>query len=164
MLKIYSGIGSRETPEVILETMYGIGRYLAAKGWTLRSGDAPGADTEFEKGSDAGGGRKEIYLADDRLEPWWVEFAELYHPAWHRCSEIAKRLHARNTPIVLGPESPVHSGYEPSDLVVCWTKDGKATGGTGQGIRIATAYGIPVFNLYHADAKQDLWAWLRANP
>ena len=36
----------------------------------------------------------------------------------------------------------------PVDAVVCWTCDGGAvTGGTGMGIRIAEAHGIPVLNL-----------------
>ena len=34
------------------------------------------------------------------------------------------------------------------DAVVCWTRDGKATGGTGMGIRIARERDIPVFNLF----------------
>ena len=37
---------------------------------------------------------------------------------------------------------------EPADAVVCWTRDGGATGGTGLGIRVAEKHGIPVLNLH----------------
>lgn len=163
-MKIYAGIGSRETPTAILDTMFTIGHYLAGKGWTLRSGKAPKADTAFENGAKSRGGRLDLYTANQRLEPWWIEFAEMYHPAWDALTDFGKKLQARNTPIILGPKSPAHSGFEPSDLVICWTLGGREMGGTGQGIRIANAYGIPIFNLGRAGAKDELKAWLRAHP
>ena len=39
------------------------------------------------------------------------------HPAWHRCDDYAKRLHARNCMQILGRNLD-----EPADFVVCWTK------------------------------------------
>ena len=42
-MNYYSGIGSRETPEHILNIMHHIGAYLATQGWVLRSGAANGA-------------------------------------------------------------------------------------------------------------------------
>lgn len=110
-----------------------------------------GADTAFEKGSM---GANEIFRASD-ANAAALHLASLYHPAWNRCSDYAKKLHARNGFQVLGRDL-----NSPSDFIVCWTKDGKASGGTGQAIRIATAYQIPVFNLYHADAGTNLWAML----
>ena len=51
--------------------------------------------------------------------------------------------HARNAGLLLGARLD-----RPVDAVVCWTCDGGAvTGGTGMGIRIAEAHGIPVLNL-----------------
>lgn len=35
----------------------------------------------------------------------------------------------------------------PVEFVLCWTKDGKASGGTGQAMRIAKDKNIPIFNL-----------------
>lgn len=32
-------------------------------------------------------------------------------------------------------------------LIICWTADGGASGGTGQAMKIARHYNIPVFNL-----------------
>ena len=64
MNKTYAGIGSRETPDDIIEFMMKCGAYLANKGYTLRSGGADGADLAFERGCDKYDGIKEIYL------PW----------------------------------------------------------------------------------------------
>ena len=71
-----------------------------------------------------------------------VEIAASLHPAWERCSQGARRLHARNVAILLGPELD-----RPVDAVVCWTAGGAVSGGTGMGLLIASRYGIPVLNL-----------------
>jgi predicted Rossmann fold nucleotide-binding protein DprA/Smf involved in DNA uptake len=60
-MKYYTGIGSRETPEDILEFMKEIASKLESLGWILRSGGAPGADLAFENGVKE---KKEIYI------PW----------------------------------------------------------------------------------------------
>ena len=151
---IYAGIGSRETPSDVMVTMSKLAKYFAHLGWILRSGGANGADSAFEAGCDEESGGKEIYL------PWkgfngkvsllnWIspealEMAALYHPAWNKLNDAARRLMARNCYQVMGGNLDC-----PSDFIVCWTKDGKASGGTGQAVRIAIDYGIPVFNLYN---------------
>ena len=60
---------------------------------------------------------------------------------------------------MLGPEL-----MDPVNFIVCWTKDGKATGGTGQALRIAAdpAYAIPIFNLYDTEAYDRLLSYLTA--
>ncbi len=154
--KYYAGIGSRETPLEIQKEMRTIAKRLSRAGWTLRSGFAEGADEAFEIGH--GKGLKEIYLP-------WVKFrdhpstlvkfpietmqrayeiAAQYHPAWDKCNSSARKLHARNVFQVLGPTFD-----KPVEYVICWTRDGGPTGGTGQAIRIATAMAIPVLNLFH---------------
>lgn len=151
MNKIYTGIGSRETPEDILEFFFYLAHDLALEGYTLRSGGAPGADQIFEKGCDAVAGSKEIYLPwsgfesnDSTLivsDPKAFQIAEQFHPAWHRLSPGAKKLQARNSHQVLGK-----SLDSPTDFVVCWTPRGSGSGGTGQAIRIANHYNINVFD------------------
>ena len=42
------------------------------------------------------------------------------------------------------------------DFVLCWTKDGGATGGTGLGIRLAEKLGIKVVNLFNDDTREQL--------
>lgn len=144
-MKYYAGIGSRETPPLVLQRMTEKARELAAQGYILRSGAAEGADSAFEAGA---GDAKEIWLPwrgfnnhSSRLLPSAEAFvlAEKYHPAWIRCSGAARKLHARNCHQVLGADLRT-----PVEFVLCWTKDGKASGGTGQAIRIAQAFGIPV--------------------
>ena len=148
---IYTGIGSRETPKNILEKMVIIAKWYAENGHTLRSGGAEGADNAFEKGCDVGSGRKEIYLPwkgfNRNPSPLFIipseafEIAAKFHPAWSRCSNGARMLHARNVMQVLGkdPKNPVLS-----DLVVCWHQ---GHGGTTQACRIAAGYGVKVKNL-----------------
>ncbi len=153
----YAGIGSRETPQEIGFTMYGVAQSLAQRGHILRSGHADGADTYFENGCNSIAPiQKEIFTAAHVGEnsPWLVH-AELFHPAWNRCSPFAKKLHARNSAIVCGPFL-----NDAVKFIVCWTKDGKASGGTGQALRIAKAYGIPIFNLYNSDDLPRLSAIL----
>lgn len=53
----------------------------------------------------------------------------------------AKKLQARNSHQVLGLDLNT-----PSDFIICWTKGGKGIGGTGQALRIAKAYNIPIFD------------------
>lgn len=147
----YAGIGSRETPIYILDWFEKVGTTLAERGFTLRSGGANGADKAFEIGCDKVQGLKEIYL------PWKgfegstsklivydhraYDIAEKHHPYWHNLSVGARKLQARNSHQVLGQNLE-----SPSNFVICWTKNGKGSGGTGQAIRIAKAYTIPVFD------------------
>lgn len=156
----YAGIGSRETPREMLQFFEYLGELFAKKGFVLRSGHAKGADQAFEKGCDKVNGLKEIYL------PWkWFEnsqstfhqisneamnIAAKYHPYWNNVSDGAKKLLARDVYQVLG-----YDLQTPSSFIVCWTKDGKGSGGTGQAIRIAKAYGIPVFDFGGYDGVEE---------
>lgn len=128
--KAYAGIGSRETPEDVLETMRKIAAFLARQGYTLRSGAAPGADSAFEEGAVASGGKTEIWVPWKGFNqhrstlfptPEAFALAEKHHPAWASCKQGARALHARNGHQVLGA-----SLSDPVDFIVCWTK-----GGTG---------------------------------
>lgn len=161
MTKIYTGIGSRETPGEIANQMSLIGMTLAFDGWTLRSGHAAGADLAFENGAkDIPSGAMEIYLPwatfnsppkndphyiDVRKLPNWEEarvIAEQFHPAWGKCDTNARLFHTRNVYQILGADLNTRS-----DLVICWTKNGKQQGGTGQALRLANYLNIPVFDL-----------------
>ena len=150
-MNYYAGIGSRETPSEILKLFENVGKFLAKKNFILRSGHAPGADISFENGADKINGKKEIYLpwknfegSDSKLivnDIKAYELAEKFHPYWHNLKDGAKKLQARNGHQLLGWDLST-----PSDFVICWTEKGKGKGGTGQGLRIAKAYEIPVFD------------------
>lgn len=153
----YAGIGSRETPRNILRVMENIA-YVLAPHAILRSGGAVGADTAFEFGAKTAYGKWEIYLPwqgykgrrDSAIlepSPEAFQIAEHYHPAWDRCSEVARALHARNSHIVLGKWLD-----DPVELVICWTPGAKGGGGTGQALRIARDRCIEVWDL--ADPEQ----------
>lgn len=151
---IYTGIGSRETPTELKNDIKTIVEHLNKKGYTLRSGGAPGADSFFEEHAE----KKEIYLPWRGFNgntsllfnptPEAFEMAQKYHPNWGRLSYGAKKLMARNCHQVLGLDLK-----SPTDFIVCWTKDGKATGGTGQALRMAEDLKIPVYNLYNTERK-----------
>lgn len=159
-MNVYTGIGSRETPKEILSIFEYIGLWLASKGYILRSGHAAGADSAFECGCDAAGGCKEIYLpwkgfngSDSKLilrdNDDAISIAMHYHPAFDRLSNGAKKLQARNAYQIFG-----YNLDTPSDFVVCWTKGGKGSGGTGQAIRIAKDNSIPVFDFGRYDNNE----------
>lgn len=166
---IYAGIGSRETPAHVLEHMQDIGTQLATRGWTLRSGHAAGADIAFELAAHAMNGLSEIYLPwggfnngqhlvnsciNTQILPNWETAAALaanLHPAWDKCLRGARALHTRNIYQIIGLDLST-----PANCVVCWTKDGKATGGTGQALRLAEYLEIPIFNLFNAGSLDHL--------
>lgn len=158
---IYTGIGSRQTPQDILDTMYEGAIQLADLGFTLRSGGANGADSAFEAGCTDGAGKMEIYLPwrlfNNNKSPLYTpsreafHLAQSYHPNWSACSHGARALHARNCHQILGLDLQT-----PSDLVICWTQGGTGRGGTGQALRIAEAYEIPIFDLGSSDGLDRL--------
>lgn len=168
---LYAGIGSRETPALVLDEMRRMASLLAEVGYTLRSGAAAGADAAFEGGCVAVNGPAEIWLpwknfnrhADTGLFPTEAhhELASQTHPAWKYLSRGARALHARNMGQVLGMDLAT-----PVQFVVCWTRDGceseatrtRETGGTGGAIALASRHGIPIFNLANPDALDRLLA------
>lgn len=139
---LYAGIGSRSTPPAILSAMRSLAISLGQAGHTLRSGRAIGADSAFEAGALSISAPTEIFTPSSAL-PWdaLTEHASQFHPNW--AAVVAKgpyvvRLMARNSAIVLGP-----SLTSPVSVIHYWHPPG-APGGTGQALRIAAAYGIPI--------------------
>lgn len=169
-MKYYAGIGARETPPEICAKMTKIATILATKGYILRSGGADGADKAFEKGV-MNVLKKEIYLPKLKFNgslstllpsPEAFDIAARFHPVWDELDESSKRFHARNAHQVLGKDLKT-----PSEFVICWTKDGKASGGTGQALRMAEHYKIPIRNLFIPKVVEkfnDLQAWIDVEP
>lgn len=176
-MKAYAGIGSRETPDDVIALMERTADHLAADGWTLRSGNAPGADQAFGRGHLR-------TLCNDRIELYlpWPEFeadalrgwdraivarstaqdeayaiAEQFHPNWPALKRGGRALQARNVHQILG-----HDVTQPilSKFVICWTPGARGGGGTGQAIRIATHYGVPVFDLADPAKRSRIEAWI----
>jgi hypothetical protein len=175
--RVYTGIGSRETPPEMLALMTRIARRLSALGYTLRSGAASGADSAFE----AGAGEREVYLpwegfngrsaaeagvfvtsqlpAADAAEA----MASEHHGGWAKLSQGARRLHSRNTMQVLGQDLAT-----PSAFVICWGRNYKlvddrvadVAGGTGLAVRLAFARRVPVFHLGIDSHRERIERWL----
>lgn len=165
-IRYYTGIGSRRTPLDIQILMTRLAKALAKDNWILRSGGADGADSAFESGAT----KKEIYLPWNGFNGRYVdnvsyllpvesrearEFVYDYHPAALYLKPTAFKLMMRNTYQILGADLD-----SPTNIVFCWTSDGQASGGTGQAMRIAKDYAIPIINLYYSTSLSN---WLEEN-
>ena len=156
--KWYTGVGSRKTPQDVLALMTEIAFRLSNMGVGLRSGGALGADRAFESGARY----KQIFFARHST-PVAESLAAQFHPVWDRLPRYAQQLHGRNAFQVLGDDLGTPSSY-----LICWTPDGCLchkdrsikTGGTGTAISIASAHGIPVFNLQRPDHRARLEAFV----
>jgi hypothetical protein len=142
---------------------------LSARGYTLRSGAAEGADTAFEAGA---GDMKEIFPGSLRTGPRELSVAREVHPSpfaidRSRNPGYVWNLMARNTNQVFGRDLD-----SPVDFVLCWTPDAiehhsertRLTGGTGQAIEMASRKGIPVINMARADWQDRLMVALNIQP
>jgi hypothetical protein len=158
MTMIIAGIGARVTPMPVLMTIEQVGMMLAMRGIGGRSGGADGADTAFQRGYTViNPALLKVYQPKIGHYIEWQDHASRFHPNWGACDEHARKLHARNSAVMLG-DSPM-SAPVPVNAVVCWTEGGAITGGTGQSLRIAQHYSIPVFNLAITTADA-FWSWL----
>jgi hypothetical protein len=128
-----------------------VGALLSGDGWTLRTGEAVGADSAFRDGVEATGRQGEIFTIKPRpdipgsvfdLRPVHLRMLNSIHPKPEALSPVARNLMAMNGSQVFGTDFT-----EPSDLVICWTVGGRGGGGTGQAIRLARSVGIPVLDL-----------------
>jgi hypothetical protein len=146
-------IGTRRPTEETAGLCRKISAAFRDAGWELVAGNAQGIDSIARDVWNetcpervtlvlpwAGYLRDRIHPANKVLifdgQPDWLESVRLYHPAHERLSETETKLHARNYGIIFC-----------SDVVVAFPKDGKGSGGTGQGIRVARALGKRLFIL-----------------
>jgi len=152
----YAGIGSRQTPPDIIKITEDIGTLMAIDGHICNTGAALGADQAFANGANKVRGPIELSLPWGNYEAAWVatlhnknitvfhdkthtkaaESVHKYHPGAARLTQGAFKLHARNYLIIEG-----------CSLIICWTPEGKISGGTGQALRLSQDMGIPVMNL-----------------
>lgn len=165
----YAGIGSRSTPTTVLILIEAIAEILAARGMTLRSGAALGADTAFERGCDKIHGKKEIYLPRYRFNGSTSHLyppsraaevmASLYHPNWRACNWAARQFHARNCHQVFGKDLD-----DPVRFIVFWApeRNGVVAGGTAMAVNLARQNGIPTFNLLDQRTREEWIALVNA--
>ena len=171
----YAGIGSRRTPDAVLDAMADLAETLGRLGCALSTGGAHGADQAFETGAlrtDAPitvhapwpgyngyqPGREPESDIDVRVpgptdavggEPY-ADLARRHHPAWERCGRGARALFVRNVAILAGALGDDGNPL-PVLAVVAYTPNGlpagRYAGGTGHSLRIAAELGIPAVNV-----------------
>lgn len=157
-MKSYAGIGSRSTPKPFINLMKGVAETLC-EDYILRTGGADGADMAFIQGANK---NMEIYVPCDGFNGFFeannphvitkiptkaYEIAEEFHPTYQKLKPFVKNLMARNCMQILGKELD-----NPVDFVICYTNDGKASGGTGQALRLAESMNIRIYNIHNKDA------------
>lgn len=165
-MSAYAGIGSRKTPNNTCLLMTDIARYLEAF-LDLHTGFAKQADQAFANGTL----RRKIFNPNHKLnflpgaidcsqlENWneAKKIAQHHHPRWNFLEPYQQDLIARNTYQILNT-----SLDHPVLFVICWTPDGaikttsSKTGGTGQAIRIANTFNIPVYNIQNPDCVNHI--------
>ena len=160
MIKMYAGIGARNTPGEILQVMTNTSHLLAHDGYCCNTGAAKGADQAFAIGAALGKGQVQLMLPWANYEKEWVSVlggpgffpdviiinevintdafmsVEQFHPAPGNLKQAVRKLHARNYMIIKGVQ-----------FIVCWTPGGEVVGGTGQALRIAASMNIIIYNL-----------------
>lgn len=150
----YTGIGSRETPENILNLITKLAKYIdKTEKFTLRTGGARGADTAFEKGVSSNRinvyypNIKHLYKNRDKAiiaakQVWYSP----YGITWDKLKPFTQELMIRNSYQIFGE---TFNRKAISKFVICYTKslNKDELGGTGQAIRLAEKFNIPVFNL-----------------
>lgn len=183
MAKIYTGIGSRETPEDILLLMEIAGRVLCDRGWRLRSGGAIGADSAFYAGARMSERFAEVnaeiflpwngveYDRVNHLKHWhdpvngffdatlfhtWEDTYQIaadIHGGFEHCGRGAIAMHRRNVYQILGS-----SLEEPAKFVIFWAKPkgklGLVSGGTNTAVQLAIKNNIEVINMYTDEGRR----------
>ena len=173
-------IGSRKLAEPdyaeAADLFYRAALMCADLGMVIRSGAALGADNIAEVAyadaiaqGRACNSQVEIYIPWPNFAPYAPlkhlhiipnnpelikqseEMVWATHPAPHRLSQGAMKLHSRNMNQVFGLDLNT-----PIDLCICWTKGGEAVGGTATAIKLCHHHEIPVFNLGTPHLDEEL--------
>lgn len=165
LYKPYTIVANNEMPSEIAAKFEEIAKRLEQREYTVRVGGMEGIDDRIEKAIK----KIEVHLP-------WREFngkqskftynserafavAKMFHPTFDSMKKGIQAFLAKNARLILGDK--VNS---PALFLLCWTEDGAEsirertakTGFSGHPIAIASALGIPIFNLAKSDAEQRL--------
>ncbi len=185
----FTGVGSRETPPVILQVMELIGEVLCTLGWCGRSGLAPGADRAFYYGAQRSPAFHQIGFENYLPNDWYFNrekfgyikpnsdrmifnaqaFKDVYDRAqamalaargsWNGLVQSGIELHTRNAFQVMGRTLDT-----PSRFTVLWAepigRQGKVRGGTNTANVISQKHGVEVLNLYHSTTLKKMWSMI----
>lgn len=148
MTKYYAAVGDQTCPSRYYDIITKITRYFESDGYVVRTRGSKGFDEVVDESVE----RKELFVpwrgfegrTTNTYNPSQDVFdkAAEFHPRWYKLNNRVRRIMASATACVLGPDLKSRS-----EFVICWTPDAEQGGGTGQSIRVASYYGIPVFDL-----------------
>jgi predicted NAD-dependent protein-ADP-ribosyltransferase YbiA (DUF1768 family) len=173
----YAGIGSRETPQEVLDKMTEVAKYLDDLGYTLQTGftfkdkttglDEEGADKAFSDGAknkilfgpsgirNTVNGKTSLDTYNPNVTIISNDVVKEIHPAPERLSSGAIKLMARNTNQIFGKnlDSTV-------DFVIFYSPETnnplRPKGGTGQAVEMARRKGIPTINMANDNWRDEL--------
>jgi hypothetical protein len=166
----YVGIGSRNAPQSVLDTMYRLSIRFAELGFTLRTLNNSEVDKAFYDGCISADGKMSVYVP-------WIDSSQPKNPyhctptkqAFTHCDRVdpnfqhfhtqTKAIKARLANLLFGVDTEVQA-----DFLVCWSPEGaedihqiKATTGEISGVlEIKPTYTMPVFNFARKDAMKRL--------
>ena len=165
---LYAGVGSRETPQDILDDMASVASWLESQGYKLQTGyksknkdgslSEEGADKAFSSGTS----NKELF-GPDMSNDLARNIAKEIHPLGNGLT-VAKGLnfHARNTFQVFGKNLDT-----PVDFVLFYAQETNSIrpkGGTGQAVHMARLKGIPAVNIWNnPNWKRQVMAIVKKN-
>lgn len=165
---VYAGIGSRETPQDVLEDMTSVSSWLESQGYKLQTGYKyknkygslyeEGADKAFSSGTS----NKELF-GPDMSNDLARNIAKEIHPLGKGLTTAkGLDLHARNTFQVFGKNLDT-----PVDFVLFYAEETKSIrpkGGTGQAVQMARLKGIPAINIWNnPNWKRQVMAIVKKN-
>ena len=169
LYKPYAATGNREATPEICQKFAEIAKMLERYGYTARVGGFEGIEEAVEKATT----KHEVHLPFREFNQKQSKFtytsdramavAKMFHPTFDTMKKGVQLFLAKNARLVLGDKMNA-----PALFLLCWTEDGvesvkdrtSRSGFTGHPIAIASALGIPVFNLGKPNAEQRLNMYL----
>lgn len=187
MTKYYTGVGSRNLTPSQLSLLEEIGKALASKGFTLRSGGADGTDIAFQKGACSVNPTKtEIWIPwktfnslplsqgslsqanyvtisqeqTEKAGQWLCDTGIM--PWWSNCKQSVQKLHSRNVHQVVGNED---TSSAPLSKVCIYAaeedENDNVKGGTRTAVMASRFLNIPTYNILIDEQKDKLLRLLR---
>lgn len=168
-MRAYAGIGSREITADERKALHKAAEFLRDRGYICYSGNAEGADTAFQEGSQ---GECVLFLPWEGFNGYEYSYAcrgayvvgdhpegqasiTQYHPSPDALNRGGRALMSRNYFQIMG-----YDKWPVVDFVVCCATPSREVphveGGTGQAVRIAVERGIPVINIRTEGWREQL--------
>ena len=153
-VRAYAGFGSWNTPAHIVVVIESLGRALAEAGWTLRTGGAAGAESAFERGCDAVGGRKELVGRPADIESASAQFWPETLLPWAQLSANTRALLAQSACQILGPDLDA-----PAKFLAYWKSTDGRSFEIDHALQIAAAHAVPCVRIEHPINLSRLVDW-----